>query len=251
MFMKKWKKENCLISDIDGTLLKNEKIDDIVLKKIEKLQKEIYFGLSTGRALKSTLSFIKEYNIKYDFISILNGAIIYNNNMEKIHCVNIEKQIVDGLISILNKYQNLKLYICNEDKEYQYEEYEINHYEKVYAINVCLENFDEDSIIQLIRYLHDQYGANVEIFRNENYLDIISKGCSKGLSAKIIMEKYKIKGKLFCIGDSYNDIPMLLLSKYSGSFNKSNDIVKKSAKYIVENMRDYISIVEDCLYDNK
>ena len=68
-----------LISDMDGTLLKDDKtINPIDLMAIEQFRlREGIFTVATGRNYKSAMQYFKELNIRCPVI-LYNGGMIYD-----------------------------------------------------------------------------------------------------------------------------------------------------------------------------
>ena len=78
-----------------------------------------------------------------------------------------------------------------------------------------------------------------EVLENKEYIDIVKKGCSKGIAINKVKEAFNID-IIAGIGDSYNDIPMLENADISFTFHSSPDVIKDKATYIVDSICEAI-----------
>lgn len=79
-------------------------------------------------------------------------------------------------------------------------------------------------------------------FRND--VDCIYKGNSKGRGIKIIQKYYLLDNQdMGCIGDSYNDLPMLEVVENSFTFIDSPEDIKQKVKYHITSVSEAISIL--------
>lgn len=91
----------------------------------------------------------------------------------------------------------------------------------------------------------DKYGDYVEAYRNQCFIDVVPKGCSKGNGIMMILEDEKLNtDDVYTVGDSFNDVSMFNITKNSYTFNEAEDLVKPHAN----NLIDYVhEIVEEIL----
>ena len=74
-------------------------------------------------------------------------------------------------------------------------------------------------------------------------MDIVCKGNSKGTGIKFV-KKYLKANKIYGIGDSYNDLPMLETVDVSFTFHSSPESVQKQATHLVSGIAEAIDIIE-------
>ena len=89
--------------------------------------------------------------------------------------------------------------------------------------------------------MNEHFGDEVEAFQNVIEIDIAPRGCSKGKGVNILREKLEEKyGKirLYGIGDSINDLPLLQASDVSYTFPYAPQIVQDKAAYVVDTIVD-------------
>ena len=135
-----------IISDLDGTLLNEEKlVSDATKQAIEACKnKGIYFGIATGRPLEPSLELVQEWGIDdlCDFVLAMNGAELFDcKKKEKTCFFQIEPSVVKG---IMDHFSNMKVrfYIFEDNTRYvNYSDEETKkkypfdfHYEVAYTL---------------------------------------------------------------------------------------------------------------------
>ncbi|GAB6168704.1 Cof-type HAD-IIB family hydrolase [Clostridium carnis] len=252
-----------LASDLDGTLVHENKIKKQDIEAILKLKEKGYkFIISTGRSLSGIDKIFDNYpEVKYDYIVACNGAfildkdrnIIYDNQIssevaERVFRDYIDSENVcmhfeangenflidplknDGIEELLNYFQDIipRDKVFNQNKTYtlislftRYQNRELAEETK----NILLKNYEKE----------------LEVFRNQHFIDIAPKNCSKGNG---ILKVLELDGgnveKLYTIGDSYNDISMFKITENSFTFNDVEDGVKEMAN-------NYVNSVSECI----
>lgn len=79
-------------------------------------------------------------------------------------------------------------------------------------------------------------------YQNNNSIDIVVKGVSKGTGVKAI-KKHLNADEMLGIGDSYNDLPLFKASDYSFTFHSSPDSLKKEVNDVVSSVSEAINKV--------
>ena len=199
-----------LASDLDGTLvvgneLKNNK--DLIL--IDKLKKQGHkLIISTGRSYDMVIPLMEKYDIEYDYLLLCNGSLIMNRGHEKVFDEWISNEISNKLISdyyndetlvYLDNFKN-SIFIDNpnldkskigdmmelftkriniEEASSAKDDYKIISFSPIDKDQVKAEKIKDEVI--------EKYGEYVEAYRNQFFVDIVPKGCSKGIALKRIL----------------------------------------------------------------
>lgn len=251
----KQKLKYALASDVDGTLFFQYlnppyKIGDI--QAIKKFQDAGHlFGVCTGRAL-CNLDDIRKFHL--DFYIVTSGAVLLDKDYQIIeeHPIskNIAKSIFDeykdqaGVIiqsssytkfyATIDEFHSDQLCIIHDFNEIQED--------KIYGVSLVVD--DETTAAKLKQELDRRY-PELEGFQNKNSIDIVKKGCSKGMSLKRIKEILKVD-KVAGIGDSYNDISLIENADVGFTFYDSPKEVQDRALYLVEHIEQAIDqLMED------
>lgn len=244
-----------LASDFDNTLHFHDKHggfyhqDD--LNAIKRFTDEgNIFGLCTGRAMFGFDGDLDK-GPHLDFIIASAGAhICQGDDHEIIRSDNISLVDAKRIFSELNSQTNLyfhadgKIY-CMQPGAPQYEHrINIKYLDElagkvITGISVWTPSDKEASI--LTSELNKEYVGKVAFYQNGNWLDVIASGVSKGTGAIFVKEYFKAES-LACIGDSYNDIPMLDKADISFTFKSSPKEVQDHATYIVDTLAQAVDV---------
>ena len=107
-----------IMTDLDGTLLRNDKtVSELTIKTLKKLKKEnILFGIATGRTLNAVSKLIHQWNIA-EYVDVLvgfNGAHIID---ESLNFNKLSHPLTgDSIKSIINKFEDLDVnFLIYED----------------------------------------------------------------------------------------------------------------------------------------
>lgn len=258
-----------IVSDLDGTLLKNDKtISNKNIKLInEAVNRGIKFVIATGRIYESARYYSESIGFKMDICSC-NGA--YTKNIDNVILEeNIDYDSLENIDSIAKKY-DLHYYFYNtntiytrvnkrEDLSkfypnikgpldfYKYEDIEEIKSKNVPIYKGIIVSPKPEILVNVNEEL--KLLSNISTTSSHmNNIEINKKDVNKGLAVKKLAEKYDIDLKdIISIGDNINDISMLEICGLSVAVKNSNDRVKNIADYeTVSNEEDAIgNIIEE------
>jgi len=198
------KAKQFIISDLDGTLVEGSKVDGLnELKQwILDHKNEVVFGVASGRNRDISKKAFEEYDLpKPDVLICSAGSEIYytekfipDNGWES----HIDYQWKrDELEKELRKFPGILL----QEPAAQWE-YKLSYYVD--------ENFDEDDLANLYKFLDDRK-LRAKILLTENkYLDLLPFRAGKGNAVRYLSYKWKVPLEQFITaGNSGNDKDML------------------------------------------
>ena len=253
-----------LACDLDGTLVQHDEIIkeeyiNAILKLKEKGHK---FIISTGRSLEGIYKIFNKYpEIKYDYIVACNGSIIIDNNSNVIYDNYISSEVAEEVfrdfmdedgICVHFEYEGSNYLIDPED--YSGMEHLMEYFKGVISkedvfsekrnysiISLFTKNMDIVRAEEAKELLIKKYGHALEAFRNQYFVDIAPKDCSKGNGLKKLLELNNLDiEKLYAIGDSYNDLSMFKLTNNSFTFHHAEEQLKVYAN-------NHVSSVSECI----
>lgn len=226
--------KNFLI-DLDGTLLKKPEFifRNKDLKSIENLKKSNhFFGIATGRSLRE-IEFLEEtQGIKCDFKIAMNGMSIRGNENKdyffnneilnflvkkniKFEAQSNEKRILSTECgkSVIKKLLGTPMIV----RDHFTEEDEIK--------KIVIRGFNnERSLPEIKEIIKQKFSDEYNIFTiNDNSLEIVSYGISKGSQLKKIFSEREFT---VGIGDSENDKEMLLAVNQGYLMEKADEELK-------------------------
>lgn len=223
-----------IVSDLDGTLLKNDgSIGDETKKLIRELHKyDVKFSFATGRLHSAVTGIANELEINNPIIT-LDGSLIKDYPGEKII---FQSFVKSKYVKRAVKYaENFLLYValCHSDAIY-FTEFNSVIPKLISKFGACYEevvSYDDylDKTLEIvfigdnkdsIKYVRDRFdfpycfGCSANYFKSHNHkgmynLDIRKTGSSKGKGLKRLLKYLKIKEQqTVVLGDWYNDISM-------------------------------------------
>ena len=244
-----------LATDLDGTLLKDNKLtmeNENAVKKLIKSKNLLV--ISTGRPYNGVNNLIQENNINADYYILLNGALILDGLGNSINQRIIEKDIIKDILDYVIEEN---FYISVESGFFTYmltEGVEIPYYnkksansineisEEISLISLYNPSMDINKIENIKNNINKKYGDYIIAYRNDIYIDIVPVGCSKGNALKALVDKENIiEENVYAIGDSWNDISMFEVVKNSFTFHHVEDELKKYATYLVSSVSECIN----------
>lgn len=243
-----------LASDLDGTLVFKNEItleNKNAVKKLNR-EKEIFI-VSTGRPFNGVEFLDKEFSIKIDYYVLLNGALILNKEKEIIKHEFIERKVVEEIMDKhLKKDMKISVetgfvtYLLTEGDQLPYPNLikvdglkEVQ--EDISLISVYCEGYDIEDIEKIKNEINGN-NETIIAYRNSDYIDIVSKGCSKGNGVKFVANEKKIlKENIYTIGDSWNDVTMFNITENSFTFHEVEEELKENANYLVESVAQCIN----------
>ncbi len=251
------------ISDLDGTLLNNNK--EISKSSIDKLNKAIssgvYFTIATARSASTAIDIVKDIKINAPII-MMNGVFVYDISTGKyLHHNSIAKDICHDIIDILSPVHHLtrmfgfngegmEVY-CTSGKLYtQLKSDEIKPHKEIVHIAsfhekttdlpvvsfVVVGDFQELSpVYRLIQHRQDISTVFYEDVYDKGcfWIEIYCKDVTKAKGASFVKDWCKAKS-VVGFGDNLNDIDLMEYADIGCAVANALEPVKKSADIVLE-----------------
>jgi HAD superfamily hydrolase (TIGR01484 family) len=246
-------------SDFDGTLYFYLAEDDRKLPaenvaKIREYQAAgNLFGLCTGRQVGGLTPFITGF-VEPDFYITSSGANIVDTRFKEIRKKGVDPRVADAIIK---KYgtDNFRFTLDVEgdicvfkEMDYPGKYYIITGVDDapeglIHQVSIHTESLDDAA--RMAAEINAEFGDYVNAFQNVIEIDIAPKGCSKGEGVQFLREYMRHEYgeiRLYGIGDSMNDLPLIEASDVSYTFpyapKELQDRVTKVVPTIVEALED-------------
>lgn len=243
-------------SDFDGTLYFYQaevKLPPESVHMIRRYQEAgNLFGLCTGRQMGGLTPFITG-QIVPDFYITSSGANIRNKDLEAISVKGISRKTADAIVQMINpNCHKITLDIEGCICVFAPMDYP-GKYEIITGVDTAPEGLIHQVSVhtdgpaqaaELARHINQIYGEDVEAFQNVAEVDIAPKGCSKGTGLRLLREYlYQSFGKcrLYGIGDSMNDLPLMEAADISYTFPYAPKELQEKATKVVENIREALA----------
>ena len=243
------------VTDLDGTLLHKEyDIKKSTTDLIKEMQsKGIKVAAATGRILSGVRFLKEELGLNLDYYVLGNGSVAADSDFNIIYKRSIDYKIIKALYEYLeniplkgfrNALTNENIYCLTgmpENDKTFFRDSGINEIadKEVVSFVANYEGRDMSAIEEIAADMKQKF-PEVEVFQNQHFIDVAPKGSSKAAGIKTVMEKLGDIKKLYTIGDSYNDIPMLQMTKNSFTFYGSPEEVRNNAGAVVRDFDECI-----------
>lgn len=249
-------------SDYDGTIKIDGSISERNLTAIKNWTKRgNVFGLVTGRSVESALQEIKKYELPVSFLVCNNGGVIYDKEMNLLKLYEMDlakaKQLIADIRSMrCNSFVlNNGFYRAKEIVDSAEEDYKYGTYSSDYSVERIL---DEGRIGQIVISVNDnEYGKEqaacinekyvgyMNAFPNVNCIDIVPDNVDKAQGLRFVQDYFGYaKEDIYCMGDSYNDLPMLL-TFHSATLTHTFEDVKAQIDIKVKDVCEYLTMLEN------
>lgn len=244
-----------LVTDLDGTLLRNDgTISEYTKRVIRKASEEYILIAASGRAISGIKKALDDLFPLFTFYICYNGAVIYHKD-ELVKESILSPQQVNWLYQIAKRHNaDFRAFYHNCETDLETEEAlveaEKNNMEIIltdtfspaYKATMTSE-FDINSLFNALEKLHL---PNVSITKSDNHnIDIGNGKVSKGVALAYICEKFNIDYKdTVAFGDAGNDVDMICFSEIGVAMGNAMDEAKESATYISEYDNDHDGVAE-------
>jgi len=215
-----------LVSDYDDTLNIGKEKN---LEYIKKFMKNNIFVIATGRSYISIKQRLKKdmQGLIPHYLITNHGATIINSKNEVINTNFIEKEIVNKILTLINKEKIFKISYCGSKKFNK----NINKVMIIFKdVNDAINAFNKIKNAEIVTaYLINRLGKLPKV-------ELINKNTNKAKSIKYI-EKVENPYKIEVIGDGLQDIEMIQEYKGNCMTNAAEEvkqISKKQYKYVYE-----------------
>ncbi|EUK18049.1 Cof-type HAD-IIB family hydrolase [Commensalibacter papalotli (ex Servin-Garciduenas et al. 2014)] len=247
-----------LVSDIDGTLITDDKrITPEALTAVQKLKEAgIHLCLVSSRPPQGIQMFFKDLNIVTPFAA-LNGGEIIGNDGSVASSMAMKTQDADEVCELLQK-NDVKAWIFGGfdwvvfDRNDPFISHEkavvggdpeiIDHISQYKNRIVKIEGVSSNTALldKLADQINQKYPDTVKALRSsDHYLDITHPKANKGFAAIELGKQYGIDiSEIACIGDMDNDIPMLEIAGLAIAMGQSSERVYRHAHFQTKSNED-------------
>lgn len=233
-------KKGIVVFDVDGTIIKNNKISKLTIEAFDKLKKNGYIlVLSTGRALPAIDGVLKEMNFE-NMICSAGGVVIVNNKI--IHSKPMKKESLKELVEYFDKHNII--YNMEANDYIWMKKGKKEKYLRLFDVpkkDVVSEDEYNKAVERLTmisnRTMEVEDINNIEVNKIHYYeADVLYDGNESPISYKEIEEEF---------GDRYKCVSLSLSKLFSGGEICEKEISKKVGMDIV---LKYFNIDKENIY---
>lgn len=216
------------------------------------------FSISTGRALPAFLPYAADLPINAPCV-IANGAALYDFRSSKyLYTAFFSLKIYEQIDELLSQFPTLTFEIYHDDQRIHAmhpNHYVENHQHLTRAKVQPIESFREADL-PIIKILFEEEKEMLEkvycfigsrpwrdeyelIYSSDHLLEMTARGATKGGMVLRLAEMLQVpRESIYCIGDHYNDIPMIEISAVGFAPENAVDRVKACGARVVSHCCD-------------
>lgn len=269
-----------LFSDIDGTYLqghffsKKRKQFMPEATLIERTQEFVEHGneliFATGRRHKSVRKLEMNVGLKPNYVISMNGALIHGPDNQELRRIEIPKDDVQALMTLLKAQGLLKKLIMFTS--YMDERNIVDtHRKPQFFFKLLAKKFagmvhrnmqteiergvydlikfvvvGKKDVIEEVRHAVEMSNLNVETFKSSAYsLEVCAKGANKGSAIQFVMKHKGKSGEIAYVGDSENDIAGLLCADRGFAIADGDERLFQYANHRVKDVEEAIKIIQN------
>ena len=240
-------------SDFDGTMYFYKAEVKLPPENVEWIRRYQaagnLFGLCTGRQVGGLTPFINGL-VEPDFYITSTGANIVDRDLKPIYKRGVDRAAADAIVKAV-KPKNYRVTldvegdICVFAKmDYPGFYYVIDSVDSappglIHQLGIHTESPAEAA--ELSAWVNANFGQYVNAFQNVQEVDVAPLGCTKGKGVLLLrdwMREHYGEIKLFGIGDSINDLPLIEAADVSYTFPYAPETVQKKATKVVPTIVD-------------
>ena len=251
---------DAMILDIDGTLLNSERvISDVTRDTLVEAQKRgKTIAIASGRSISgirrtATAISLEEfggYIIAYNGTTVINcktGECVYNQTVPADLIKPVYEAAKEANVGILVYHDQqrelvsgngINQFVEADAKACEVTIREVDDFIKAidFPINKFLLTGEPEYMKEVEKIMQNKFGSQMSVFRSDPYyVELLPKFVDKGVAVEKLIRHLDIKkDKVICVGDSYNDLPMLRQAGLGVAMGNAQPEVKEAADYITD-----------------
>ncbi len=247
-----------LLSDVDGTLVTQEKVlTERSIEAVHKLHEAgILFAITSGRPPRGMAMLVEPLDLETP-IAAFNGGLVVAPDMSVLAEREIPGDLVAPVIQLLESsgldvwvYRGAEWLIRNLDAAHvareaftvQFEPTVVETFDGVSAgvAKIVGVSDDLDAVASASASAHDTFGDHVSAARSQPYyVDVTHPEANKGGVVKFLSARYEIpEAQIATIGDMPNDVLMFARSGLSIAMGQSGREVHRAARRVTASNDD-------------
>ena len=240
-------------SDFDGTMYFYKADVKLPPENVEMIRRYQaagnLFGLCTGRQVGGLTPFIGGL-VEPDFYITSTGANIVDRNLAPIFRRGVERSVADAIVRefrprghrmTLDVEGNICVFEKMDYPGFYYVISEVADAPEGLIHQVSIHAESPDEAAEISAWINERFGAAVNAFQNVQEVDVAPLGCTKGKGVLLLrdyMREQYGEVRLYGIGDSINDLPLLEAADVSYTFPYAPKSVQDKADHVVPTIVD-------------
>lgn len=257
-----------LATDLDGTILFDRRVSEQDLDAMRRWREAgNLLAIDSGKSVFATRDTLVPAGVDFDYAITFTGAVLTDGDYRVLADRHLPEGLARDIVESLQGHDGLTVFATTIETDYVVSDTynEVSPILQVFKpleiadmaghrfIGVPMRVRDDDVRDAIVVDVTARWGDRVEIIRNQEFLDIVPAGCTKGsglldLVSRLTAADGPCAGEAietWTIGDSWNDIPMHEVSDHAVALPWSPDDVSAVCERTVGSIAELIDAVLD------
>lgn len=255
-----------LSSDLDGTLIFDRSISATDAEAINAWQRSGNLAVcATGKSIEATRLALTDSGLAFDYYVLYTGAVVTDRDYNVLMSHTLPNAMVSDIVEKLTGEPGLSIFATTlETNDVRFSSTMdaglstgiLQYFDPMTVEDIPNHTFvgiplwvsGEDNIQRLHTWILDNYGEVIDCHRNQDFLDIVPAGCTKGSGLGWLMRHLRSSTgetyETYSFGDSWNDIDMHQWADHSVSFPHSPEEIQQLTDTVTPTVADYLRTVQ-------
>lgn len=250
-----------LATDFDGTLFYSGLARPADVAALHRWQEAgNLLVAATGRSPYAAHAVVKNTDLKFDYQVLLTGAVLLDGQGEVLEATTIAPELIASVYEKVSQYDRLALYATgvntpdlvlfdalhgdnSSEIKLDFKQVTLAQAQKEQIVVIPLRILEPAVGDELAEFFAQEYAGVLEVARNQEFIDLVPAGCSKGLGLEKLVHHLGFTGETVTFGDSWNDLSMHAWAQTSFSFDHSPAQVKQATTHVVPDLATGVDLL--------
>ncbi|MCD7826137.1 MAG: ATP-dependent zinc metalloprotease FtsH [Clostridiaceae bacterium] len=249
---------DALILDIDGTLVNSDKVVSEATRDaiVDAQKRGKTVAIASGRSISGirrtaasiSLEDFGGYVIAYNGTTVINcktGECIFNQTIDPELLAPVYAAAKEANVGITVYHDQTRELIAGNGVDKYIEadakacEVTIRQVDNLvrdidFPINKFLLSGDPEYMKEVEKQMQEKFGSRLNVFRSDPfYVEILPRFIDKGVAVQKLIRHLDLKkDKVICVGDSFNDLPMLRCAGLGVAMGNAQPEVREAADFV-------------------
>ena len=214
-----------IATDLDGTILFNRQVSPEDLAAMERWRRAGHLlVMDTGKSVFATRDALGPCGVSFDYAVAFTGAVLTDGDYRLLSARYLPDGVVQEIVSHLTDISGITVFATTLETDYVLLNTlgDVSSILRVFSplaltevadhrfIGVPVRVPDDAENDRVAQVITECCGSGIELYRNQDFLDVVPAGCSKGQGLTDLLAG-PLTGQeveTWSVGDSWNDLSM-------------------------------------------
>ncbi|VEG29414.1 HAD-IIB family hydrolase [Actinomyces howellii] len=252
-----------IATDLDGTILFDRRVSAADLAAMERWRAAgNLLVVNTGKSVFATRDTLGPAGVDFDYAVTFTGAVLIDSDYSILSARYLPDGLAREIVTWLEGVEGLTVFATTIERDHilsdtygevspilqVFEPMRVEQMDGHRFIGVPMRVRDDDVRARLVEGMTERWGPAIEVVRNQEFLDVIPAGCTKGSGLTELLGRLAPGSgpgadqppETWTIGDSWNDIPMHEVADHAVALPWSPPAVTEACERTVGSIAELI-----------